>query len=85
MQRCALRATSTFDEHGKHWTFKCNLSGQFKTLDHFLTHVRLSERIIDVKRIVGGPASDHNPIILKLQFKQKRRGIAPPKRTKMRI
>jgi hypothetical protein len=55
-------------------------------LDHFLTHTRLSERIIDTRRIVGGPASDHDPIILKLQFKQKRtRGIAPPKRTKMRI
>ena len=85
MQRCALRAISTFFDHGKHWTFKCNLTSQFKTLDHFLTHVRLSERIVDAKRIQGGPASDHDPIILKLQFKQRRRGIAPPKLAKPRI
>jgi exonuclease III len=44
MQRCALRAPATFFEHRKYWTFKCNLSNQFKTLDHFLTHTRLSER-----------------------------------------
>jgi hypothetical protein len=33
----------------------------------------------------GGPASDHDPIVLKLQFKQKRRGIAPPKMETTRI
>jgi hypothetical protein len=49
-------------------------------------HARLSKRIINPRRIVDGPASDHDPIsILKLQFKQKRRGIAPPKRTEMII
>ena len=49
MQRCALRATTTFFQHGKHWTFKCNLRNEFKMLDHFLTHTRLSKRIIDAK------------------------------------
>jgi hypothetical protein len=34
---------------------------------------------------MGGPASDHDPIVLKLEFKQKRRGIAPPKLSRMPI
>ncbi len=33
---------------------------------------------------MGGPASDHDPIVLKLEFKQNRRGIAPPKLLRMR-
>jgi exonuclease III len=32
MQRCDLRATSTFFEHRKYWTFKCHLQNEYKTL-----------------------------------------------------
>jgi hypothetical protein len=41
--------------------------------------------MIDARWIIGGSASNHDPIILKLQFKQKRRGITAPKATKVRI
>ena len=86
MQRCGLRATTTFFEHKKYWTFKCCLRNEFKTLDHFLTHTRLSNRIIDAKCIVGGPASDHDPIVLKLLFKKKKgTGVPPPRLTKIRV
>jgi hypothetical protein len=34
---------------------------------------------------MGGPASDHDPIVLKLEFKQKRRGIVQPKLSKTGI
>jgi hypothetical protein len=59
--------------------------GYLKILDQFLMHVRLSKSIIDARPIPGDPASDHDPIILKLQFKKKRRGIGAPKSTKVRI
>jgi exonuclease III len=85
MQRCALRAASTFFEHKKYWTFKCHLQNEFKTLDHFLTHVKLSEFICDAKRIVGGPPSDHDPIILRLQFAQRKKGFPAPETQKIRI
>jgi exonuclease III len=85
MQRCSLRAASTFFKHKKYWTFKCNLQNEFKTLDHFLTHTKLSERIVDAKRIMGGPPSDHDPIILRLQFKRKKGGPSELKLKKPRI
>ena len=87
MQRCALRAVSTFFQHKKYWTFKCNLQNKFKTLDHFLTHVRLSENIIDAKRIIGGPPSDHDPVILRLEFhsKKKKNGCDLPTFGKSKI
>jgi hypothetical protein len=54
-------------------------------LYHFLTYIQLSKRIIGNKRTVGGPTSNHDPIILKLQFKQKRKGVPSPKLSKIRV
>jgi hypothetical protein len=51
-----------------------------------LTHIHLSKRIIDAKHIiVRGPASDHDLIILQLQFKQKRKGNLITKVAKIRV
>jgi hypothetical protein len=85
MQRCALGAASTFFQHRKYCAFKCHLTNKFKTVDHFLTNIRLSKRIVYVRPIMGGPVSHHDPIILKLQFKQKRKRNLPPKLAKVRI
>ncbi len=50
-----------------------------------MTHTKLSEIILDAKRIIGGPPSDHDPIILHLQFSRKKTNDAPPKTQKPRI
>jgi hypothetical protein len=45
----------------------------------------LSENILNAKRIVAPPPSDHGPIILRLLFYQKKQSAAPPRTKKPRI
>jgi hypothetical protein len=60
------------------------LTGAFKTVDHFLMHIKLGGKVCDARRIVGGPNSDHDPVVLKLRFGH-HKNTMPPKRSKPRI
>jgi hypothetical protein len=85
MQRCKLLTVSTYFQHQKYHTFKCNLTGTFKTVNHFLMHIKLGEKVCDAQCIIGGPPnSDHNPVVLKLRFWHIR-NEAPLRRSKPRI
>jgi hypothetical protein len=40
--------------------------GTFKTVDHFLMHIKLGEKVCDAQLIMGRPNNNHEPVLLKL-------------------
>jgi hypothetical protein len=85
MTRLNLQAAMSYYQHKKYWTWHDHISGRHHQLDHFLMDGRLSERIYDTKRFIGGAESDHLPIKLRLRFGHKHPPRKPSKIKNLKV